>query len=128
MKKLLVMMLCLISFVGMQAKEENDSIYRVVDELPVYKGGDEALQQWLSQNMVYPTKLRGTGAKGRVMVSFVVNKNGSLSDVKVARSSGNEELDACSVDLVQRIPKKFKPAKVGGKPVRMLMNLPLMWR
>lgn len=122
-------MLCLASFVGMQAKEEeNDSVYMMVDELATYKGGDQALYKWLGEHMQYPPKLQKAGVQGRVLVSFVVNKDGSLSDFKVAKSSGNEELDEHSLKLVKKIPKKFKPAKVGGEDVRMLMNLPLMWR
>lgn len=129
MKKLLFLAIAILmgSMVSLAKDEKNDSVYCAVDELPTFKGGEKKYMEWLGSNIQYPKAAQAAGAEGRAIVQFVVNKNGSISDVKIQKSTGNEELDNEAMRVVGASPK-FKPGKMNGKVVRTKMMLPIMFR
>ena len=108
----------------------DDAIYSVVDQDPEFPGGMEGLYQWLATNIKYPEKARQEGIQGRVFVTFVIEKDGTVNNVRVIRSP-NEELSEEAIRVVQSMPK-WKPgrAHVKGKKeaVRVQYNLPINFK
>lgn len=96
---------------------ENSKIFGGVEEMPSFPGGMAALMKYIKDNLRYPEICREGAAMGRVNVVFIVNEDGSLSDVKVIRSI-IPELDKEAIRLVKSMPK-WNPAKQNGKAVKM---------
>ena len=108
-------------------QQETDSlVYNVVDENADFPRGTEACMKWLSRNIKYPEICEKLGIQGRVIVKFVVERDGSICDVKVIRSP-DENLSAEAVRVVSSMPK-WKPAKFAGKTVRSRFYLPIAFR
>ena len=103
-----------------------DAIHEVVDEPPSFPGGDAARIAFLSNNLRYPAVAMEQGIQGRVVTQFVVDKDGSITDVKVVRSL-DPMLDKEAVRLVKSMPK-WTPGKLNGSPVRVKYILPLSFR
>jgi TonB family protein len=102
---------------------DNDSIYGVVDELASFPGGEAACMKWLSDHIKYPEECKKEGIEGRVHVQFVVNKDGSIPEIKVLRSP-HPLLSEEAIRVVKAMPK-WKPAKVKGEIVRQRFILPI---
>lgn len=109
-----------------EGANDNDSIYNVVSENAEFPGGDVALSDWMRKNMKYPEECRKQGIQGRVVISFVVNKDGSIVDLETVRSP-HPDLAAEGLRVVKSMPK-WKPAKENGKIVRSRFNIPIMFR
>ncbi|MBR2457793.1 MAG: energy transducer TonB [Bacteroidaceae bacterium] len=105
---------------------DDDRVYDVVEENASFPGGDAECMKWLQQNIKYPSICQEQGVQGRVIVAFVVNRDGSIVDVKVVRSP-DEHLSEEAVRVVKLMPK-WKPARQGNKTVRSRFNLPVMFR
>lgn len=98
-------------------------IFTVVEESPAFPGGDAARIQFLQQNIVYPQMARESGIQGTVYVTFVVEKNGAVTDVRVLRGIGGG-CDEEAVRVIKAMPK-WNPGKQRGKPVRVQFNMPI---
>lgn len=107
-------------------QQEMSDVVEVVEQSPEFPGGTQALQAFLSQNVHYPAKAQEEGVFGTVMVSYIVEKDGSLSNVQVVRSRG-ELLDAEAVRVVKGMPK-WTPGIQKGKPVRTKFTLPVSFK
>ena len=94
--------------------------------MPTFKGGDAALMKYLSENIKYPEAAEKAGEQGRVVVNFIVEKDGAVSNVKVARSV-TPTLDAEAVRVIKAMPK-WVPGKQDGKLVRVKYNVPVSFR
>ena len=94
--------------------------------MPEYPGGPAECMKFLSKNIRYPKKARENGTQGRVVVQFVVDKDGSIDDIKIVKSV-SWELNDEAKRVVKRMPK-FKPGTVGGEPIRMRFTMPIMFR
>ena len=105
---------------------EEEQIFQVVEEMPSFPGGDAECMRFLNKNIKYPTIAQENGIQGRVILQFVVNKDGSIVDVVVARSV-DPYLDKEAVRVVNMMPK-WKPGKQRGKPVRVKFTLPVTFR
>ena len=108
-----------------ESANDNDSIYNVVSENAEFPGGAMALSDWLSKNMKYPEECRKQGIQGRVVISFVVNKDGSIVDLETVRSP-HPALAEEGLRVVKSMPK-WEPAKENGKVVRSRFNIPIMF-
>lgn len=106
--------------------EDKDRVFDVVDENASFPSGDEACMNWLFSNLEYPDSCQLKGIEGRVIVSFVVNRDGSITEIKAVRSP-HELLSKEAIRVVNSMPK-WKPANVKGKNVRSRFNLPIMFR
>lgn len=104
----------------------DDTILDEADEMPSFPGGPAALQLYLNNNVIYPSEAAENGVEGRVIVSFVVEKDGSISNVTVARSA-DASLDKEAVRVVKSMPK-WTPGKQDGKLVRVKYTAPLTFR
>jgi periplasmic protein TonB len=98
-------------------------IFTVVEEQPAYPGGDEARSKYLQDNIKYPEEAKELGIQGRVFVTFVVEVDGSITDVRVLRGIGGG-CDEEAIRVVQAMPK-WVPGKQRGVPVRVQFNLPI---
>ena len=108
--------------------EESDEgeIFEVVEQNPMFPGGEKALMQYLQKNLKYPASAQENNIQGRVMVQFVVNKDGSIVDVEVVRSP-DASLSKEAERVVKLMPR-WKPARQGNKPVRSRFRLPVMFK
>lgn len=103
--------------------EEEAQVFYIVEEMPEFPGGDAALKAYLAQSVKYPTIAQENGIQGKVYVSFVVGKDGSITNAKIARSV-DPSLDKEALRVVNSLPK-WKPGKQGGKPVRVSYTVPI---
>ena len=105
---------------------EEQQIFQVVEEQPEFPGGMSECMKWLGKNIKYPTISQENGVQGRVIVQFVVNRDGSIVDAVVARGV-DPYLDKEALRVVSMMPK-WKPGKQRGKEVRVRFTLPVMFR
>lgn len=103
--------------------EDGTKVFENPEEMPSFPGGRVALMKWLAKRMKYPKEAEEKGIKGRVICTFVVEKNGKITDVKVMRSV-HPLLDAEALRVVRSMPK-WQPGKLNGKPVRVKFTIPL---
>ena len=94
--------------------------------MPSFPGGNAALMKYLGDNIKYPVVAQENGVQGRVVVSFVVERDGSITDVKVVRSV-DPSLDREAVRVVSTMPK-WIPGKQNGSAVRVKYNVPVAFR
>ena len=105
---------------------EEQQIFQVVEEMPEFPGGMAECMKWLGKNIKYPTISQENGVQGRVIIQFVVNRDGSIVDAQVARGV-DPYLDKEALRVVGLMPK-WKPGKQRGKEVRVKYTLPVMFR
>jgi TonB family protein len=105
---------------------DKNGVYQIVEEMPQYPGGENALMDYVSKNVVYPKEAQEKGISGRVFVSFIVEKDGSVSNVDVKRGIGGG-CDDEAVRVIKAMPK-WKPGKMKGKPVRVSYMMPITFR
>lgn len=103
-----------------------EEIYVAVEQPAEYPGGQAALMKWLSQNIRYPESAQQNAIQGRVIVKFVVEKDGSITNAEIARGV-DKDLDREALRLVSSMPK-WKPGKNNGESVRSYFNLPVTFR
>ena len=103
-----------------------DEVFTAVEQMPEFPGGQQKLMQWLSSNLRYPDIAQQNGVQGRVIVKFVVEKDGSITGVEVAKGV-DKDLDAEAVRTVKRMPK-WQPGKNNGQAVRTAFTLPVQFK
>lgn len=119
--------------IGEKAVESSDpkkvfkgKVYDLVDEMPSFPGGLEELYKWIDNNVQYPAVARENGIEGRVILKFIVEKDGSLSDSTVIHSV-HPMVDREALRLVGQMPK-WNPGKRAGVPVRVRYCLPIKFK
>lgn len=105
---------------------DEDKVFTSVEQMPEFPGGQGALMSWLANHIKYPATAQENGVQGRVVVQFVVKKDGSIGDVKVARSK-DPDLDREAVRVVKTFPN-FTPGKMNGQPVNVWYTLPVNFK
>ena len=108
-------------------EEEEEVVFVVVESMPEFPGGQQALFKYLSENVKYPVIAQENGIQGRVICQFVVNKDGSIVYVEVVRSGGDPSLDKEAIRVIKSMPK-WKPGKQRGKPVRVKYTVPVNFK
>ena len=127
LKVALMMLVLLFSFMTSTAQtKKNDMVFDVVEVMPQFPGGQIAMLKYIMENMKYPEQAVKEGIQGRVTVRFIVEKDGSISDVKPVLSV-HPLLNKEAVRVVKSMPK-WTPGKQNGKPVRVRFNLPVMFK
>ena len=106
--------------------EVSNKVFDVVEEMPHFPGGAAALQAFLSSNTKYPVVAQENGVQGRVIVSFVVERDGSITDVRVVRSV-DPSLDREASRVVRSMPR-WSPGKQNGSAVRVKYTVPVVFR
>lgn len=102
---------------------DGGDVYLIVDKMPSFPGGDDGLRKYLAQNIKYPLEAQEEGVQGRVFVKFVIEADGSISHVKVARPF-DPYLDWEAVRVVKSMPN-WTPGKQDGKAVRVSYTVPI---
>jgi len=132
MKKLIFMsMMAVLSLTTAIAQktvvsQKNQKVFEVVEQMPEYPGGMMAMMEFLQDNMKYPADAEKQKVQGKVMVSFIVETDGSISDVKVMKNVF-PSLDAEAIRVVKAMPH-WTPGKQKGKVVRVHFSLPIAYR
>ena len=132
MKKLILMLLmaacCLMTANAQKTvvSQTDPKVFDTVEQMPEYPGGMQAMIAFLQTNMKYPEDAAKQKVEGRVMVQFIVETDGSISDVHVAKQVF-PSLDAEAIRVVQAMPK-WTPGKEKGNVVRVKYNLPIVFR
>lgn len=101
-----------------------DDVFIYTDSYPKYEGGDVALLQFIAQNTEYPVLARDRGITGKVIVLFIVTKDAKITGLEVLKGV-NPLLDKAAINVVQRIPNKWIPAKIGNENVNSFMMVPI---
>ena len=131
MKRLILMSLmaicCLTTVLAQKTvvsqKDQKEEPFNVVEDMPAFPGGMEAMIEYLSSNIKYPADAQKQKVDGRVLVNFVVEKDGSITEVKVVKP-GFPSLDAEAVRVVKAMPK-WKPGYQKGQAVRVQFTMPI---
>ncbi len=106
--------------------EVENKVFDVVEQMPSFPGGQSALMSYLANNIKYPVVAQENGVQGRVVVSFVVERDGSITDVQVVRSV-DPSLDREAQRVVKSMPR-WIPGKQNGQAVRVKYNVPVSFR
>ena len=101
----------------------DDEVFVIVEEQAEFPGGMEAMYAYIVKNLKYPEAAKEKGIEGRVFVQFVIEKDGSISNILVKRAIGGG-CEEAAVEMIKNMPK-WKPGKQRGKPVRVQFNLPI---
>ncbi len=109
-----------------QVEEKEEEIFLVVEETAEPKGGMAAFYKYVGKEMNYPKQARRMGVEGRVFVQFVVDKDGSLTDIKVLKGIGSG-CDEEAIRVLKAAPK-WKPGKQRGRPVKQRMSIPIVFK
>lgn len=107
-------------------KPKEETIFVAVEQPAEFPGGPAAMMKWLNNNMRYPEAAQQNDIQGKVVVNFVVEKDGSIAQVKIAKGV-DKDLDREAVRVVKKMPK-WQPGKNNGVPVRSYFNLPVTFR
>ena len=132
MKKFIIMsLMALFGLTTVSAQKtvvakKNQQVFDVVEKMPEYPGGQAALFEYLQKNVKYPADAEKKKVEGRVLVTFVVNTDGSITDIEVVRKTF-PSLDAEAVRVISGMPK-WKPGEQKGKKVRVKYTVPLTFR
>ena len=104
-------------------EEDDEEFFMVVENMPEFPGGDLGLMKYIQKNVKYPAIAKEYDITGKVYVSFIVDKSGKVTNVKVVRGV-DKNLDAEAVRVVKSLPK-YKPGKQRGKSVRVMFTIPI---
>ena len=112
--------------INLVAQHTSDKIYDKVDVMPEFKGGTEALMKYLGNNVKYPKEAKENKIEGKVYVAFVIDNNGNIKDVSLAKSA-NKHLDKEALRVVKIMPK-WSPGKKDNKNVSVKTTLPIAFK
>ena len=104
-------------------EEDDEEFFMVVENMPEFPGGDLGLMRYIQKNVKYPPIAKEYNITGKVYVSFIVNKSGAVTNVKIVRGV-DKNLDAEALRVVKSLPK-YKPGKQRGKAVRVMFTIPI---
>jgi len=104
-------------------EEDDDEFFMVVENMPEFPGGDLGLMKYIQKNVKYPAIAKEYNITGKVYVSFIVDKSGSVTNVKIVRGV-DKNLDAEALRVVKSLPK-YKPGKQRGQAVRVMFTIPI---
>ena len=104
-------------------EEDDEEFFMVVENMPEFPGGDLGLMRYIQKNVKYPAIAKEYNITGKVYVSFIVDKKGSVTNVKIVRGV-DKNLDAEAMRVVKSLPK-YKPGKQRGKSVRVMFTIPI---
>ena len=107
-------------------KTSNDKVFEKVEDMPEFPGGEKAMMDFVAKNVQYPKEAMEKEISGRVLVGFIVEKDGSISETEIVKGIGGG-CDEEAVRVVKAMPK-WKPGKQKGKPVRVHFMLPLTFK
>lgn len=126
MSVLAILLMVNTNAMAQNKKAANDKVLEKAEVMPEFPGGDQAMMDFVAKNVQYPQEARDKEISGRVLVGFIVEKDGSIGDVKVVKGIGGG-CDEEAVRVVKAMPK-WKPGKDKGKPVRVSYVMPFTFK
>jgi protein TonB len=111
---------------GTMPEDSVKYVFKKIDQLPQFPKGNEGMLSYLSGNIHYPSKARKKNIQGKVIITFVVDKEGSIVDPRVIRSV-DRGIDEEAMRVVKGMPK-WKPGLLNGRPVKVLYHLPVSFK
>lgn len=108
------------------ASETSETPLEVAEIMPEFPGGTEALLSFIKDNLEYPQKAIDGQTEGRVIIRFVVNSNGEISDPTILKGI-NKNLDQAAIDVINKLPR-WKPGQQDGQPVSVRFTLPIVFK
>ena len=111
---------------GIEAEQPNDQIYRMVEQLPQFPGGENEMKRFINKQLIYPAAARENNEEGRVIVEFVVMANGEIKSANIVRGV-SESLDQEALRVIRLMPK-WIPGKQNGQPVNVIMVTPITFQ
>ena len=115
-----------VDYIEVEPEPEEEEVFMVVEDAPEFPGGINALLEYLKKNIKYPAICRDNNIQGRVIVSFVVNKDGKIVDPEIVKGV-NPSLDKEALRVISTMPN-WKPGYQRGKPVRVKYSVPVNFR
>jgi protein TonB len=109
-----------------QIVEESPEVFTIVEEMPMFPGGDDSLRKYIAKSVKYPEVARENGIQGRVWIQFVVNGKGKVEQVKVARGV-DPILDKEATRIIESLPS-WQPGRQRGKPVKVSFTVPINFK
>jgi len=122
----IIVILAFIVFVYIEKTKDNttdNNVYQIVEVMPEFPGGEMALRKFISTSVKYPIEAQENGIQGKVYITFVVNKEGEVTDAKVVRGV-DPSLDKEALRVVNNLPK-WKPGKQDGNKVNVNYTVPI---
>ena len=107
--------------------DDNPLSVRVVEQIPEFPGGMVELMKWLTKNLRYPSDAQRNKKEGKVVVQFIVNKDGTMSDLKVVKSAQYASLDREALRVMRKMPK-WTPGVQNDKPCRTMVCIPVVFK
>ena len=123
MKKLIILSLMALFGLTTVSAQKNQKVFDVVEQMPEYPGGIQALFEYLSQNVKYPADAENQKVEGRVIATFIVETDGTINNVEVVKPVF-PSLDAEAIRVLSGMPK-WTPGKQSGKEVRVKYTVPI---
>lgn len=124
---LILLFCCSISFAQKTKSQKTDAPLTIAEQMPSFKGGEQAMMKFIQQNVKYPEVERNAGISGTCYITFVVEKSGKLSNIQVLRGvTGGKGCDKEAVRVISKMPK-WNPGRQNGKLVRVQFNLPIKY-
>lgn len=111
---------------GMSAIDSNERIYTVVEQMPEFPGGDEAMMKFIHKNLTYPEIAMKNGIIGTIRLRFIVRSTGEITDIEAVNKESLEGsgLEEEAIRVIKKMPK-WTPGKQNGKPVSVYFNFPI---
>ena len=108
--------------------QEDKQVFQVVEQIPEFMGGNDAMMKFISKYLVYPESARENNKQGKVVVKFIVNEDGSISDITTINNPAiGFGLEEAAMNVVRKMPK-WKPGRQNGKPVKVYFTLPISFK
>jgi protein TonB len=126
MSVLAILLMVNTNAMAQSKKIANDKVLEKAEVMPQFPGGDQAMMKFVSENVQYPEEAKEKEISGRVLVGFIVEKDGSVNEVKIVRGIGGG-CDEEAVRVVKAMPK-WKPGKQDGKTVRVSYTMPFFFK
>lgn len=131
MKKIVIFLLFIATTSGVFAAQErtnfpqdSSTVYDFPEQMAQFPGGADAMDMFIRKNLNYPDNLKRGGVQGKVYIQFIVEKDGSLSNITVRRGCNNETLDKEAINVIKKMPN-WIPGTMRGKKVRVKQTIPI---
>ncbi len=131
MKKIIILLLLIVAantgFTkgnGINMPQDSSMVYDFPEQMAHFPGDADAMDLFIRKNLHYPEKLKAAGIQGKVYIQFIVEKDGSLSNISVRRGSKNADLDQEAVNVIKKMPN-WIPGSMRGKKVRVKQTVPV---
>ena len=131
MKKTIILLLLIVAanagFTmgnGSNTPQDSSMVYDFPEQMAHFPGDADAMDLFIRKNLYYPPKLKAAGIQGKVYIQFIVEKDGSISNITVRRGSKNEELDQEAINVIKKMPN-WTAGTIRGKKVRVKQTVPI---